>query len=487
MTLSVNNFSNNGNVCANCQPKKRDRALSFNVDKKLKPVKIDKSNDGKFSLSEALKNFGKGLISPITSMFSSPKNFLIGAGMILGSMALIAATGGAAAPIMIASGIAIGTIQAGKAVYDIVTAKNGDDYEKAFYNAGGATSTIGLSVLGAKSALKQAGVNTKGLGFLSSIKKCFTSSKNLSIDCFKVFKTGHYKTNLANAWKIITKPYKLIKNSKKLQAEGEKNFEAVFNTLKEAFPDDLRPKLKGRYKSSVSIYSKLSKNEQILDLYGFRLVIDDVKPKNIERIILSLKKIMDEGIKLTHIKNYRGKKYSYFSNAQIKKLKAVSGCKTTISQKPNGYITTHLKFQLKDGKIVELQIRGSEIDKVANWEHLIYDIREGKDISAGNNKIGIFLNKFINAVKKLKFEQYQKYMKYIKQKYGLAQAKEFGGRIPEEPRISKGMDLILEAPSLEALHNKVSKLSPGSITEPFDLSYQLAQIFGTESLMLERN
>ena len=45
-----------------------------------------------------------------------------------------------------------------EAVYEIANAQNSQDIENAFYDFGGATSTIGLSIVGAKPSLKQAGI-----------------------------------------------------------------------------------------------------------------------------------------------------------------------------------------------------------------------------------------------------------------------------------------------------------------------------------------
>lgn len=109
----------------------------------------NESNDGKFTWKEAGKNFLGGLVSPITNMFKSPTNFFIGAGCILAG-AVVCALGGA--PLLIGAGLLIGGYQACKAGYKLATAKDGDDKEKAFYDAGSATTTIGLSLLGAKFA-----------------------------------------------------------------------------------------------------------------------------------------------------------------------------------------------------------------------------------------------------------------------------------------------------------------------------------------------
>lgn len=121
------------------------------ADSIVKP--ITKANDGKFSFTEAAKNFGKGLISPITTLISSPENALIGGSMIVGAAAL-----GILCPpagvVMAAAGLYGTAATVGAGVVQLSTAKNGDDVEKAAGTFGLATFEGVTSFLGAKSALK---------------------------------------------------------------------------------------------------------------------------------------------------------------------------------------------------------------------------------------------------------------------------------------------------------------------------------------------
>ena len=96
-------------------------------DEFVSEEKVDASNNGQFDGWQALKNFGKGIISPVTAMFSSVKGFLIGAGMMIGGALLVAATGGAILPLFLAMGIVFGAYEGAKGIYKIATAKNGDD------------------------------------------------------------------------------------------------------------------------------------------------------------------------------------------------------------------------------------------------------------------------------------------------------------------------------------------------------------------------
>ncbi|MBY0404218.1 MAG: hypothetical protein K2X66_09985, partial [Cyanobacteria bacterium] len=111
-----------------------------------------------FRFLNAGRQFLKGLVSPITMIFESRQNFLMGLGMLLGGGALMLATGGAISPLLISLGIGMGVFQGGQALYKISKAKSNEEIEAAFHDVGAATSTVGLSLLGAKGSLKGSGV-----------------------------------------------------------------------------------------------------------------------------------------------------------------------------------------------------------------------------------------------------------------------------------------------------------------------------------------
>ena len=184
-----------------------DSALSGKIDKdtlqkttEVKPnlqnsngeksvVTSDGKDDGKISFSEKMKNFGEGLVKPIKTIFSSPKNMLITAASIAGGAALIALTGGAAAPVMVAAGLLGGSVQIGKGIYRQANAKTDNEAKLAWQDMGSGTFTIGVSAAGAKSSLKAAKVDgAKNMSTIRAIGKCLvdlpknikTSFKNIS-------------------------------------------------------------------------------------------------------------------------------------------------------------------------------------------------------------------------------------------------------------------------------------------------------------------
>ncbi len=182
-----NNYANNYKL-----NQLRQDTVSFSGNKSF-DYSID---DGKISTGDKAKNFAKGLISPITNMFSSPKNFLIGAGMIAGGVALTIATGGTIAPLFVAAGVTGGAIQLGKGIYNASNATTDAEAEAAWQGMGAGTTAIGLSVAGAKSALKGAGVETEGLNLFSATVECFKQSPKALSKTVNMFASGEAAANL---------------------------------------------------------------------------------------------------------------------------------------------------------------------------------------------------------------------------------------------------------------------------------------------------
>lgn len=166
------------------------------------------ADDGKISAKEKLVNFGKGVISPVTMMFSSPKNFAIGAAGIIGGGLLIAATGGAAAPVMVAAGVTGGAIGLIKSGYNALTAKTDDEARQAWQGLGLGTTAVAGSVAGSKAALKGAGIDTKNLNVLNATVECFKNVPAQVGKTVSIFKSGEAILNIKNVLHIKNKDTK---------------------------------------------------------------------------------------------------------------------------------------------------------------------------------------------------------------------------------------------------------------------------------------
>lgn len=156
----------------------------------------DGKDDGKIGFWGALKNIGKGVGNFFKGMVCdengnfSLKRTLTTVVVAAGAIALTAATGGAAAPFLIAAGATMGAVQVGTGVYKACTAKTDREAEGAFQNIGtGLTAIIG-AVAGAKGALKASGSTfvPKGNTVTSALRatgECFKISYNGSVTAAK--------------------------------------------------------------------------------------------------------------------------------------------------------------------------------------------------------------------------------------------------------------------------------------------------------------
>lgn len=158
-----------------------DSALSGKIEKDTLQKSSEKAvattdgkDDGKISFKEKLQNFGKGIVAPIKTMFSSPKNIAITAASVALGAGLIWLTGGAAAPVMVGAGLLTGGYQIGKGIYRQSNATTDNEAKEAWQDMGSGTFTVGVSAAGAKASLKAAGATTPtGKGStLSAMFKC---------------------------------------------------------------------------------------------------------------------------------------------------------------------------------------------------------------------------------------------------------------------------------------------------------------------------
>ncbi len=203
------------------------------------------ADDGKISAKEKLINFGKGVISPVTAMFSSPKNFIIGTAGIAGGGLLIAATGGAVAPVIAAAGVIGGGIGLLKSGYSAMNAKTDDEARKAWQGIGlGSAATIG-SIAGSKAALKSAGIDTNGINALKATVQCFKSVPVQVGKSVTAFTSGKAILNIKNALHIKNNDTKSansdIETDKINQNDSTKNaVKDDVDTLKDTIAADIK-------------------------------------------------------------------------------------------------------------------------------------------------------------------------------------------------------------------------------------------------------
>ena len=500
----------------------------------------DTFDDGKISAKKSLKHFVKGIISPFTTLLSSPKNLIIGAGAVVGSAALCAAFP-PLLPALAALGVVTGSAQLASGGYKALTAKTDKQAEQAWESIGSGVFSVGSSALGAKSSLKAAGVKeTKNLNFIKATVKCFKEIPSSFTKSFKMAKNGTGLTNLKNT---VFKPVNYvdpedlaklekfgygtdkldeIKNySKMLHQEGknsvyanpENGKQSCLQELIDVLPDELKDKVNFRVKSESSIKDKLinkltnEKNpikieslddakQQIGDLIGTCIALDNPDEANITMLVDSLSDGLRTGkITFLELDNYRGKDtIPYFTADHIDSLREAAktynvdinsyegfGFREITNQKikPSGYTTAQINVKYKDGSLGEFQIRGKGVQKLANVEHIPYDLRQSKDLAGGNHLLQKLYKPLEKYVKLLSNDGYTEYNNYLDELYKYHRNKELGIITKQKPIIA---DYIKSGPSKVIQNSTENPLSNSELQEIYLKVIKMLDIDNIENL-----
>lgn len=187
-------------------------------------------------------------------------------------------------------------------------------------------------------------------------------------------------------------------------------------------------------------------------------------------------------IKITDINNYRGAHgLPYFTDSQMAQLnyaRGISSKNGTImkrnaassrygyiqesssleqagyqyieppkSIKASGYNTCQMNIEHTNGALGEIQFKGRHIDKFGEYEHIAYDLRQGK------NTLGEVFDEYASVVSHLPDSQYQIYNKYLESCYNYCHRLELG--LPaKKPVLPESLNPILSMDSMKALHDK---------------------------------
>lgn len=187
-------------------------------------------------------------------------------------------------------------------------------------------------------------------------------------------------------------------------------------------------------------------------------------------------------IKITDINNYRGAHgLPYFTDSQMAQLNYARGISSkngavikrnasssrygyiqessTLEQagykynepskaiKASGYNTCQMNIEHTNGALGEIQFKGRHIDEFGEYEHIAYDLRQGK------NTLGEVFNEYAEVVSKLPDSQYQIYNKYLESCYNYCHRLELG--LPaKKPVLPESLNPILSMDSMKALHEK---------------------------------
>ena len=101
----------------------------------------------------------------------------------------------------------------------------------------------------------------------------------------------------------------------------------------------------------------------------------------------------------------------------------------------------------KNGTLGEIQFRGEETNKIGEYEHIAYDLRQGK------NTLGSLFNDFKDAISKLSPEEYSEYNNYLEACYNYYNRIELG--LPaNKPKLPSKFNPILSEENMKELHDK---------------------------------
>ncbi len=296
--------------------------------------------------------------------------------------------------------------------------------------------------------------------------------------------------NRVNVEKWLEIKDDLYKYSQMLAKEGEMLVEGAKADIQKAI--GILPQ--ARSKGVQSIYDKLSRQvfkgndifgskaltdaqkysavkSQIGDLLGTRIMLDDVSPRRMQKVVDGLCQNIESGkFKVIEFQNYSNGSQKYFTEAQVNQLKK-SAAKTGVEIKilesdqtsVSGYVTTQMNIVHSSGAYGEFQIRGKLMHKTCELEHLTYDIRQGKNIGKGIAKLEKLYEPIEDAVYTLKRKGLDKiYDDYVMRYYRYVrkfEAKEIKGSFnpPQMPSVLKQYS-ILSYENLEKIHEEAEKI-----------------------------
>jgi exopolyphosphatase/pppGpp-phosphohydrolase len=247
-----------------------------------------------------------------------------------------------------------------------------------------------------------------------------------------------------------------------------------------------------RAKSGSSIADKLAKKavdkghvysdtasalSDIEDAIGTRLVVPTGSSAEMGRVAKVLADAVRDGkLEIMEINNYRGADgLPYFSDEQVQALVKAAGTakRKGLSKagsdamivnsgekitKSSGYTTTQMYIRYRNGALGELQIRGPQIDRFAEVEHIIYDMRQGKafvgDLPPALEQD---VESLRTTLKSLSREQFSAYLTYIGDTYKWYRMMENGSAAAPVPVLPKSLRAFsnLELSHIDGLHERL--------------------------------
>ncbi len=150
--------------------------------------------------------------------------------------------------------------------------------------------------------------------------------------------------------------------------------------------------------------------------------------------------------------------------------------KNITKSQPSGYSALQMNIKTKDGKVLEWQMRGKDVNDFAEGEHIPYDLRTGKNILGDHPELEPLykpLQKLLcgtgeEKIGKMPDEAYNEYNRYLDDYYTYLRKKELGFKA-DEPKLSEygngyKFDEKLDAQNLMKLHKIAQDVKNKKIT-----------------------
>ncbi|MBC7397481.1 MAG: hypothetical protein H7333_08555, partial [Bdellovibrionales bacterium] len=187
----------------------------------------------------------------------------------------------------------------------------------------------------------------------------------------------------------------------------------------------LESKLTSKWISGLAKLENFKKtrfaHETIGDGVGGRLTLDRAAPEDMDLFFARLlTAVRTKEIRITEIHNYRAAGVSpYLSETQIQTLSQTieksSGRKPIVrngaeTEKASGYTAIHFNLVDSKGVPLEIQVRGKKVSDLAEFEHDLYDIRQGKAANTVDPKL-------VKVVQNLNSNEQNALLNYIRDCY----------------------------------------------------------------------
>lgn len=204
-------------------------------------------------------------------------------------------------------------------------------------------------------------------------------------------------------------------------------------------------------------------NKVLTDLAGARGITKGTQ-KETDRFVQKVVEQIEAGqIKLTSIRNYRGKdSQPYLTQANINTLteaNQMAGHTNKIEIrsgddviKKNGYTAAHLTVETRKGLNAEFQLKGHIVNEVDGATHLIHDLSLGKNLSSIKSASARkAVTPLVEAYQSLTPKQIKTYNHYTNQCYENARIAEDLGQDMVYPQMPKGLPKTLELQNISDL------------------------------------